>query len=181
MVASNKEAVMVGSAAAKFGRGILVAATFALPLPALQGSSAAAQTAASAPFQGLSGRWTGNGTVMLASGSKERLRCRAEYQVGAEGNALRQHLYCESQSYKFDLKSEIRHQGGSITGRWSEDTRNVGGNVSGTATTNGIVATVDGPGFSANVSVRTRGDRQAVQIVSKGEQLQDVSISLKRS
>jgi hypothetical protein len=61
-----------------------------------------AALAQSPPFAGLSGTWTGSGSVSLSDGSKERLRCRATYQVSAGDARLQQSLRCASDSYRFD-------------------------------------------------------------------------------
>jgi hypothetical protein len=60
-----------------------------------------------APFAGLSGSWTGSGQVALSDGSNERLRCRAAYRVDPSGVRLQQTLKCASDSYTFDLTSEV--------------------------------------------------------------------------
>jgi len=39
------------------------------------------------PFAGLSGAWSGGGYLTLASGQRERLRCRANYHVDENGRA----------------------------------------------------------------------------------------------
>jgi hypothetical protein len=134
------------------------------------------------PFQGLSGIWEGTGTVTLSSGNKERIRCQAEYAVGGSGSRLQQKLRCESPSYKFDLSSDVAYQGGTISGNWTERTRHTGGTVSGSVIEGGrIQAVVDGQGFSAVLNLVTRGDRQSVQMESKGEKLNQVSIMLRRA
>jgi hypothetical protein len=89
--------------------------------------------AQSGPFAGLAGSWSGSGTIGMSSGERERIRCRATYAVGGGGNTLRQSLRCASDSYRFDLGSDVRSAGGAIYGSWSEATRGVGGELSGTA------------------------------------------------
>lgn len=139
---------------------------------------------ASAPFRNLSGSWAGTGTVTMSDGAKERIRCRANYAVRSGGNALQQDLRCASPSYTFELNSEVLNNAGTISGNWSERTRNTGGTVSGSVLGNGrIRAVVNGAGFSAAVSVTTRGNRQSVQLVPQGQQqdVSRVSISLRRA
>jgi hypothetical protein len=117
----------------------------------------------------------------LSSGAKERIRCRAQYQVASSGDALRQHLRCASASYNFDLSSDVKAQGGTLSGQWTESTRNTGGTVSGSVLSGGrIQAVVNGPGFSAALSLTTRGNQQSVRITSRGEQLTEVTITLSR-
>jgi hypothetical protein len=149
---------------------------FVSPTYAQRGAAAAA-----GPFAGLSGAWSGSGTVTLSNGSNERIRCRANYVVGREGNDLQQELRCASDSYRFELKGNVTHDGGQISGTWSEATRNTGGNVSGRATSGQVQAVVLGPGFAASLAVATRGDKQSVTIRSEGAEVSQVSITLSRS
>lgn len=137
--------------------------------------------AAAGPFAGLSGSWTGSGTVSLANGSNERIRCRATYVVGGGGNSLQQELRCASDSYRFELRGDVTHYAGQISGTWSEATRNAGGSLSGRASEGQVQAVVSGPSFAASLAVSTRGDRQSVHIRSDGAELSSVTITLTRS
>jgi hypothetical protein len=137
--------------------------------------------AAAGPLAGLAGAWSGAGAVTLANGERERIRCRASYDVGADGERLRQKLDCASDSYRFSLQGEMRvDAAGSIAGFWTETTRNAGGSVSGRATPGTIQGMIEGTGFSGALSVTTQGDRQAVTLRSQGE-VRIVSISLRRA
>jgi hypothetical protein len=95
-------------------------------------SASPAQTQ-SGPFAGFDGSWSGNGTVSLSDGTTERVRCRAEYRVVGGGTALKQTLLCASDSYKFDLSSNVRSEGDRIVGTWSEASRNINGDLTGPA------------------------------------------------
>ncbi len=149
---------------------------------ALAAAPASAQPAAAAggPFEGLGGAWTGNGTVTLGSGSKERIRCRVNYDVAADSMSFRQNLRCASDSYTFELRSSIRYADGNITGQWTEATRNKSGVISGRAQGNQIEALAETSGFAAFLTVVTRGGRQQVTIRSKSTEVTEVSISLGR-
>src|SRR3977135_3631011 len=92
-----------------------------------------ARYAPSRPFAGMAGVWSGNGTITLDSGASERIRCRATYAVSRDGNGLNQTLVCASDSYKFDLKSDVIANNGSLSGTWSEASRNVTGTLEGCA------------------------------------------------
>ena len=132
------------------------------------------------PFAGFDGAWSGSGTVSLSDGSNERIRCRADYKVDGTGMGLKQNLHCASDSYKFDLSSDVTSQGDHIHGNWSETTRNVIGTLQGTAGGGKIDVFVEAVGFSANLSLRTTGNKQTVQIVSKGE-IRGVTITMVKS
>src|ERR1700751_3261258 len=66
-------------------------------------ASTAVGHAQSGPFAGMAGNWAGGGTVTLDDGSRERLRCRASYQVS--GASMNMTLTCASDAYKFQLSA----------------------------------------------------------------------------
>jgi hypothetical protein len=136
--------------------------------------------AQSGPFADLAGSWSGSGTIGMSNGERERIRCRAAYAVGTGGDSLRQNLRCASDSYSFDLASDVTHSRGVIHGSWSEASRGIGGELSGTARGSDITARADGPGFAANLALSTRRDRQAVTIRATGGDITEVSITLSR-
>ncbi len=142
-------------------------------------SSVSAGRAESGPFAGFDGAWNGSGTVSLADGSSEQIRCRATYKV-AGGNGLHQTLRCASDSYKFDLSSDVTSQGDQVTGNWSETSRNIYGSLQGRAGDGQIDVFVEAAGFAASLTLTTRGNKQSVSINSKG-QIRDVSINMVRS
>jgi hypothetical protein len=142
--------------------------------------STSAGHAQSRPFAGFDGAWSGNGTVSLSDGSTERLRCRAEYRIDNTGLGLKQTLKCASDSYKFNLSSEVTSQGERISGQWTETSRNIFGSLQGTAGSGKIDLLVEAPGFTANLMLRTTGTKQTVQISSKGD-IRAVSITMVKS
>ena len=132
------------------------------------------------PFAGFDGAWAGTGTVALSDGSVERIRCKANYKVDGTGKGLKQNLQCASDSYKFDLTSDVISNGDRISGSWSETSRNVNGDLQGTAGGGQIEVFVQANGFAANLTLRTNGNKQTVQISSKGE-IRGVNITMTRS
>ena len=142
--------------------------------------SVSAGQAQSGPFAGFDGAWAGNGTVALSDGTTERIRCKADYKVNGTGLGLKQSLHCASDSYKFDLSSDVTSQGDRLSGNWSEASRNIFGNLQGTAGHGQIDVLVEAVGFTANLILRTNGNKQTVQMNSKGE-IRGVSISMVKS
>ena len=159
-----------------FGRAIKAAGIGA----ALMMSMAAGHAQSGGPFAGFDGAWAGNGTVVLSDGSTERIRCKADYKVNGTGMGLKQSLHCASDSYKFDLSSDVNSQGERISGNWREATRNIFGNLQGTAGGGQIEVFVEANGFAANLTLRTTGNKQTVQISSKGE-IRGVNITMTKS
>ncbi len=56
-----------------------------------------------------------------------------------------------------------------MSGNWTETNRNIIGNLQGTAGGGKIDVAVEAIGFSATLSLRTTGNKQTVQISSKGD------------
>src|SRR6266702_66641 len=142
--------------------------------------SVSAGYAQSGPFAGFDGTWSGNGTVALSDGTTERIRCKADYKVNGNGLGLKQNLHCASDSYRFDLSSDVTSQGDRISGNWSEASRNIFGNLQGTAWCGRIYVFVEANGFAANLTLRTNGAKQTVQISSKGA-IRGVNITMTKS
>ena len=142
--------------------------------------SVSAGHAQSRPFAGLDGAWSGSGTISLSDGSSERIRCRANYKVDGTGLSLKQTLRCASDSYKFDLSSDVTSQGDRISGNWTETSRNIVGNLQGTAGGGKVEVVVEAPGFTASLLMRTNGNKQTVQISSKGD-IRSVTITMVKS
>jgi hypothetical protein len=163
-----------------FGSGLIGQAVKAGAVIAALVLSTSTGQAQSRPFAGFDGTWSGNGTVSLSDGSTERLRCRAEYKIDNTGLALKQTLKCASDSYKFDLNSSVTSQGDRISGEWNESNRNIFGSLQGTAGSGKIDVLVEAPGFTANLSLRANGNKQTVQISSKGD-IRGVSITMVKS
>jgi hypothetical protein len=143
-------------------------------------SASAGNAQSSGPFAGFDGVWSGTGTVALSDGTTERIRCKADYKINGTGMGLKQTLRCASDSYKFDLSSDVTSNGDRISGNWSEASRNLFGNLQGTAGGGTIQVFVEANGFAANLTLRTNGNRQTVQINSKGE-IRGVNITMVRS
>jgi hypothetical protein len=143
----------------------------------LSGSASHAQ---SAPFAGMAGVWSGSGTITLDSGASERIRCRATYAVSSDGNGLNQNLVCASDSYKFDLRSDVIARNGSLSGTWSETSRNVTGSLEGRAGAGLFNVVVSAPAFTADLSMKTSGNKQTIAITSQS-QIKNASISLSRT
>lgn len=139
--------------------------------------------AASMPFVRLEGQWSGGGAIQLQNGSREPLRCRADYDVLEGGRNLQLRLRCASESYNFNLLSSANYASGRVTGVWSESTLNAGGTLTGRAEDGNIDVMANGQIFSAMLTLTTRGDRQSITIQSRDPQSSVVgaSIDLRRS
>lgn len=157
------------------GRCAAIAAVMGLAFVSTESS------AQSQPFAGMSGVWSGRGTISLEGGAREAIRCRATYAVRSDGNALQQTLRCASDSYKIELTSNVVSSGGKLSGTWSEATRNVSGDVEGTTSGGRFQVVVRAGTFSANLALTTRGNSQSVVIRSEGGEFKGANITLTRT
>ncbi len=154
------------------------------PLVLLAGLTCMASTAGAAggPFSDLAGYWSGEGTISVASGANERIRCKVTYAVDASGDSLNQTLRCASDSYKLEISSNVVASGGSVSGTWSEATRSATGNIQGRISGGQVSGTIVGVGFTAGLSLSTRGRTQSVTIRPTGStDIRDVTITMRKS
>jgi hypothetical protein len=177
--------------AAIIGKGADMVMSFAKPsrIALLAGLGAAliasatqaGAQAARSVFAGYAGSWSGGGTISTAGGAVERLRCTAGCRVEEGGATLVQNLNCASDSYKFDLRTQIEAAGTEITGRWFEATRNAQGAISGRVSGGRVEGTVTGAGFAAEFVLRERANRQQIVIRAQGGDVAEISAELARS
>lgn len=150
-----------------------------LGLTAFVAAGPAAAVAASAgPFGPFIGNWQGRGTITSTNGSQEPITCRATYEGGDGDRSLTQTLVCASDSFRLNIQSNAVAQGGSLQGQWQETTRNVQGQLSGDISRGDYEGMVTGPGFTAQISLRAAGKRQAVRIQPSAGDIQNVEITL---
>jgi hypothetical protein len=112
-------------------------------------------------------QWSGSGTIDLSNDRHEPIKCRASYDVLEDQKKLQLNIHCASESYNFDLRSSATYVNGAITGNWSESTRNAAGTLSGKVEGAGFQVVANGPSFTANLNLMTRGDKQSVSIKSR--------------
>lgn len=152
-----------------------------LALTLIASATHAQAQAARGPFANYPGSWSGGGAISLTSGAVERLHCTAGYRVDDEGATLVQNLNCASDTYKFELRTQVQAAGSDLTGRWLEVTRNAQGTIVGRVSGGHVEGTVSGPGFSATFSLLSRGNRQQVLIRSQGGDIAQISAELARA
>jgi hypothetical protein len=134
--------------------------------------------AQSGPFSALAGSWGGGGKIDFSDGSSERLRCRATYTVSGGGASAQLTLRCASDSYNFNLSSNVTSQGGAVSGTWSESGRGIGGTLTGRTDGRSTQLQVLGAAFAAGLSLTVSGNRQVVQISAPASQIKLATITL---
>ncbi len=161
----------------KLSRSVPLVAAF-LAAAALQSGEAYAGSA----LRPLAGYWLGSGIISMKNGTHERIRCRGSYAISDAGDALNQSLLCASDSYKFNVRSNVSETAdGILRGSWAETTRNANGQLVGRIGGLRIVANVQGVGFTAAISIVTRGRTQSVSITpTGGTDVVGVTVSMRK-
>ncbi len=160
--------------------GSALAGMLALVAGATAGSAQTTEVAqASGAFGQLSGSWSGGGKVKFADGKSERISCRAYYNPKG-GDELGLAIRCASTSYKIEIRANLQHANGRLSGRWEERTFNASGDVTGKASRGNISMSINGGGLSGSMSVSYGSSTQAVSISTEGTNLKGVTISLSR-
>ncbi len=136
--------------------------------------------AQSGPFAGMAGSWSGVGLITPTDGPSERVRCKVRYAVSGGGATLQQDIRCASDSYDVAVTGEVRVSDGSVSGTWNETNRKVSGSLSGDARSGLISARVDGPGFTAALTIETRNQIQTISIKPQGTDINRVAVTLTR-
>ncbi len=132
------------------------------------------------PFASFPGSWSGNGTVKLASGSREQIKCRASYDTLPGGTSLNIALRCAGDSYNYDFKGTANYADGRISGDWSESSKSASGRFNGVVNGDEIAARIDLPSATVTLNLITRGERQSISIRSPGSEISEVEMALRR-
>ena len=155
-------------------------ATVAVAFVLLAGATTAAALAqGGGAFASFGGSWSGSGQVRLEGGSARpsaAAQTRAEKRRnGAWALApLRQRLGpCRAARH-------LTASGSRVSGSWEERSYGLGGQVSGTASGNGLRLTFSG-GLSGSMTVTTTGGSQSISVRTDISALQGVSVNLRRS
>jgi hypothetical protein len=133
------------------------------------------------PFARMAGAWTGAGSLDLADGKHEKIKCHASYDVPTD-KSVNLSIRCASESYNFEIRCSVTNAGGAINGNWSESATMAGGDISGHVSGGHISAIAKSPNFTASLSLTTNGNSQSVVIRAKEPKspIKGVTIALRR-
>jgi hypothetical protein len=127
--------------------------------------------AESGPFAGFPGHWSGSGVLHVKDNNKlvtERVRCSATYRL-SDSHDVGLQFGCKSDNYKFKLTGNFAADASNrVTGRWSEESHNIGGTAIGRAGGNRLQLHAESSAFSAELSMVTHSRRQSVRLDSRG-------------
>lgn len=142
------------------------------------GLAFAADGARATQIEGMNGYWSGNGSVVLANGNTERVKCAVTYRISENGTQIRQTMRCASADYKIDALAELRVKGERVSGSWEEKTYSATGEVSGKFADNAFALNIKGANFSAAMNVSLSDCKQNISISPQGLDVTRISIGL---
>ena len=154
-------------------------------LAGMPAAQAACEASATKLIDRLKGSWRGSGTVTPIGGQSERILCRVSYAKTRGGHGLRQNINCAGTDYRIKASANVRCNGNSISGVWSENIANNTGRINGRLEGQRLRATFKGPNFEGRLSVNfsNRG-RHGVTISqfapAKGRYVPVAEISLRK-
>jgi hypothetical protein len=126
----------------------------------------------------LTGYWTGTGSVTLASGTTERVKCAVTYKVSDSGGQIKQTIRCASTDYSINALADLRVKGEQVSGSWEEKTYAATGQVTGRYTGSSFVLSIQGGSFTAAMNVTLSACKQSINISPQGLDVNRISIGL---
>jgi hypothetical protein len=129
------------------------------------------------PIDGLAGYWSGNGSIDLANGKTERVKCQVFYRSEG-GSQIRQTMRCASADYSISSSAELHVKGSQVSGTWEEKTYAAKGDVTGRYGGGTFALSIQGANFSAVMNVALSSCRQSLSITPRGLDIARVSITL---
>jgi hypothetical protein len=150
-------------------------ATFGIPLLALRygaplllavalgASSWSGPASAEGPFEQLAGTWSGKGKVTFEGGNSEALACTDYYVSRDAGAGLGLAIRCASTSYETEIRSNLHHANGRISGEWEERSFNAAGAASGVVSPERITLQISGA-INGSMTIVQVGSKQSVSI-----------------
>ena len=148
---------------------------------ALSSNHLTAATTDENPITRLMGYWSGHGLVVTRSGPEKQFKCVVTYRPTKDGELLRQTMRCRNSDGKFEAITTLLFSGDSVTGKWTETTHNLGGDVSGKITDEGFDVHLSGRFFQAKMRVSSTACDQLVELTPvQTDQFKELSASLKK-
>ncbi len=133
-------------------------------------------TASANPFKKVAGSWRSAGATATIKGNKERIKCRARYNV--PGRNVKLNLKCSGPGYFINVHVDARVIGGKVKGSWRETQFAKSGWLSGRASSKSSNLSFAGGGFNGALSIRlSSSKRHAIYIRANGNR---ISIPLRR-
>jgi hypothetical protein len=141
-----------------------------------------ARASTTGPFAAIAGWWGGEGRLRFKDGKQEQVKCRTTYFVSGEGDELKQTIRCASGSGKIEVTSQVKHEGGKLTGTWVETVYDLNGELTGEVTPRGYRVSIKGSDSTpyANMEIIVRDKKQIIEIQFFNETLVGLTLLLNK-
>lgn len=126
----------------------------------------------------LIGYWSGAGSVTLANGNTERVKCAVTYKVTDNGSQIKQSMRCASTDYSINAQADLTVKGERVSGSWEEKTYSAVGQVTGRYTGGAFQLSIQGASFSAALNLTLSNCKQSINITPQGLEVTKISIGL---
>ena len=117
------------------------------------------------PIGNLAGKWSGQATMIPASGRNEQFHCIITYQVAGEASRVHQHLRCQGDNRNFDAVTRLDISNNKVTGVWADNVYSISGTLQGKVTDKGFIVQLKSMFFDARLSVVSSDCQQTVRVV----------------
>jgi hypothetical protein len=149
-------------------KALLIAAVLLGSVPA---------ASASAVTEVLGGEWSGSGTIRLANGKSERIRCRGKADAGDA--MVHQYFSCASTGGSFSFSTSLKFAGNQVSGDWRGP--DLSGSLSGRATTGSISLRLVSDTGTGNLRATLSRCAQSLTVTGWSEAMRSLSVRLKKS
>ena len=159
---------------------VIAAAALAGALVATWAGLSAATSLAD-PIGRLTGRWSGPGTLVPATGPNQPFDCVVTYMPQPANGVVKQTLRCKGGDYKFEAATNLQFQGDKIAGRWEDKINSIDGTVEGKVTDTGFEVDLKGRFFEAKMAVAGSDCQQTVKVQPHhADYIRELSAALKK-
>jgi hypothetical protein len=146
---------------------------------ALLASFAGASLAAASPItDALEGEWSGSGTLALANGKTEHLRCRGDGRAVTE-NTIELEFECASTAKNLDFSTSMRFSSGRAEGTWDAPDRR--GTLKGSASARSLSLALSSTEGDGKLTARMGGCGLSFNVTGWSDELKSLSADLKKS
>jgi hypothetical protein len=131
---------------------------------------------ASAITEMLKGQWTGSGTLKLANGKSERIRCHGNAS-GAE-KSLNQFFNCASTANTFSFSTSLSFSGSRVSGNWRGPEG--GGTASGSASSSSMSLRLVSSSGRGRLNATFSSCRLSLTVTGWSTELRSLSVRLRK-
>jgi len=131
---------------------------------------------ASAITDMLKGQWNGSGTLKLANGKSERIRCHGNVTAG--DTSLSQLFNCASTANNFTFSTSLEFSGSRVSGDWHGPDRS--GTASGRASTSNMSLRLKSDDGGGNMNASFNRCRFTLTVTGWSKELRSLSVRMRK-